>query len=125
MKIRLLSCLLLAGVCSLAHAAECAYPRPPTKTPNGLTATQEEMVAGMSAVKEYNTKVTEYLACLDEEMKVAIATAGPEAPADMIERIKANNAKKHNAAIEALEAHAAQFNEEVRTFKSRDKDKKS
>jgi hypothetical protein len=123
MKIHLLSCLLLAGICNLAHAADCVYPRPPTKTPNGLTATQEEMVAGMAAVKEYNAKVTEYLACLDEGMKVAITNAGPEAPADMIERIKANNAKKHNAAIEALEAHAAQFNEQVRTFKSRDKDK--
>jgi hypothetical protein len=124
MKIRLLSCLLLAGLCNLAQAAECAYPRPPAKTPNGLTATQEEMVAGMSTVKEYNTKVTEYLACLDEEMNAAIANAGPEAPTDLIERIKANNAKKHNAAIEALEAHAAQFNDEVRTFKARDKEKK-
>jgi hypothetical protein len=123
MKIHLLSCLLLAGASNLALAADCVYPREPKGTPNGLTATQEEMVAGMNAVKEYNAKVTEYLACLDDRMKADIASAGPEAPSSAIEQIKAINAKKHNAALEALEAHAARFNEEVRAFKSRDKEK--
>ena len=123
MRIHLLSCLLLAGAWNLAQAAECVYPREPKNTPNGLTATQEEMVAGMNAVKEYNAKVTEYLACLDERMKADIASAGPEASTAAIEQIKSINAKKHNAAIEALESHAARFNEEVRTFRSRDKDK--
>ena len=39
MKIHLLSCLLLAGACNLALAADCVYPREPKGTPNGLTAT--------------------------------------------------------------------------------------
>jgi hypothetical protein len=123
MKIRLLSCLLLMGACGLAQAADCTYPRQPTKVPDGNTATQQEMVASMAEVKEYNAQVTAYLACLDEKMNADIANAGPEAAAEVVAQIKAINAKRHNAAIEALESHAARFNQEVRTFKSRDKDK--
>jgi hypothetical protein len=79
----------------------------------------------MKAVKEYNTQVTTYLGCLEEEMKARVEAAGPDAPAEQIEQIKAIHTKRHNAAVEALEAHAARFNEQVKTFKARDKDKKS
>jgi len=123
MKIGLLSCLLLACVCSLAQAAECVYPREPASVPNGKTATKDEMVAGMTAVKEYNNQMTTYLACLDQQMNVAISNAGPEASAELIQKIKDNNVKKHNDAVATLESHAARFNEEVRAFKSRDKEK--
>ena len=123
MKIRLLSCLLLLGACGLAQAVDCTYPRTPTKVPDGNSATQQEMMAGMAEVKEYNAQVTAYLACLDEKMNADIASAGTEATPEVIAQIKSINAKRHNAAIEALESHAARFNQEVRTFKSRDKDK--
>jgi glutamate synthase domain-containing protein 2 len=123
MKIHLLSCLLLVAAGNLAQAAECVYPREPKNTPNGLTATNDEMVAGMKLVKEYNAKVTEYLACLDTQMQEALTSAGPDATAEAVGKIKSINAQRHNAAIEALESHAARFNEEVRAFKTRDKDK--
>jgi hypothetical protein len=119
-----LSCLILALACSRAQAADCVYPREPSSVPNGKTASKEEMMAGMTAVKEYNNQMTTYLACLDEQMNAAIASAGPEAKPDLIERIKTANAKRHNDAVATLEAHAARFNEEVRAFKSRDKDPK-
>ena len=108
--------LLLGGGAS----AECVYPKAPTKTPDGLTATQDEMVSGMQAVKDYNARVSEYLACLETEMNARVEAAGPNASPDQIAQIKAIHNKRHNAAVEALEAHAAQFNEQVKAFKARE-----
>jgi hypothetical protein len=120
MRIRLLSCLLLLCSGTLAQA-ECTYPRAPSDLPDGRTATQEQMVVGMKAIKDYNAQVTTYLACLDEKMNADIAAAGPDASSDVIAQIKAINAKRHNAAIEELESNAAGFNEQVRTFRAKEK----
>lgn len=121
MIIRILSGLALALSMAAAANAECSYPKEPANTPDGATATQEQMVEGMKSVKEYNGQVTAYLACLEGEMKARVDAAGPDAPAEQIEQIKAIHTKRHNAAVEALEQHAARFNEQVKTFKARDK----
>jgi hypothetical protein len=109
--------LLATGVA----AAECVYPKAPANMPDGATASEEQMVAGMKAVKEYNAQVSAYLSCLEMEMNARVEAAGPEAPADQVAQIKAIHTKRHNAAVEELEAHAARFNEQVKTYKSRDK----
>jgi hypothetical protein len=112
-----LAALMTAG----AANAECIYPKPPAKTPDGATATEEEMIAGMKAVKEYNNQVTAYLSCLEMEMNARVEAAGPDAPAEQVAQIKAIHTKRHNAAVEELEAHAARFNEQVRVYKQREK----
>jgi hypothetical protein len=119
MKIRMAAALALAGLA----VAECVYPKAPSSIPDGKTATEEEMVAGMQAVKEYNKQVSAYLNCLEMQMQTDITTAGAEATPETISQIKAINAKRHNAAVEELEAHAARFNEQVKAYKSRDKKK--
>lgn len=122
MKIQLMSGLLLAGLLSAGLAnAECVYPKAPSSMPDGATATEPEMVEGMKAVKEYNSQVTGYLNCLDMETQARIDAAGADAPADQIDQIKAIQTKRHNAAVEELEAHAARFNEQVKAYKSRAK----
>ncbi len=114
--------VLLAGVLAFSAAqAECVYPKSPDNMPDGAKATEEEMVSGMKAVKEYNNLVTAYLSCLEMEMNARIEAAGPDAPADQIGQIKAIHTKRHNAAVEELEAHAARFNEQVKAYKTRDK----
>jgi hypothetical protein len=126
MKIRIAATLLLAGLGVVATAnAECLYPKAPSSIPDGRTATEEDMVKGMKAVKEYNTQVTAYLNCLDMQMQTDISAISADSPPEKVEQIKAINAKRHNAAVEELEAYAARFNEQVKAFKTRDKDKKS
>lgn len=116
---------VLAGVLALATAnADCTYPKAPTGLPDGATATQDEMVEGMKTIKEYNNQVTTYLNCLETEMNARIEAAGPDAPADQVEQIKAIHTKRHNAAVEELESNAARFNEQVKVYKAREKDKK-
>ena len=121
MTTRILSGLALGLLLVGAANAECTYPKEPANTPDGATATQDQMVEGMKAVKEYNGAVTAYLSCLEQEMATRIEAAGPDAPAEQIEQIKAIHTKRHNAAVEALEQHAARFNEQVKAFKSREK----
>ena len=126
MKTRIASALVLAGMLTAGYAnAECVYPKAPASIPDGKTASEEEMVTGMKAVKDYNAQVTAYLSCLDMQMQTDISAAGAEAPPETIAQIKAINAKRHNAAVEELESHAARFNEQVKAFKGRDKAKKS
>jgi hypothetical protein len=126
MRRAILSGLLLAGLaCAGAVNAECIYPKQPPDIPNGAKATEAEMVAGMKSAKEYNTQVNAYLSCLDMKMETDIAAAGTQAPADQVAQLKAINAKRHNAAVDELEAHAARFNEQVKAYKARDKEKKS
>jgi len=122
---RILSGLALGLLLATAANAECTYPKEPSNMPDGATATQDQMVEGMKAVKEYNSQVTTYLSCLEQEMNARVEAAGPDAPADQIEQIKAIHTKRHNAAVDALEQQAARFNEQVKVFKARDKDKKS
>lgn len=122
MSIRVFCGLLLTGLLGAATAdAECIYPKAPASIPDGATATQDEMVAGMKAIKEYNGQVTAYLSCLEMEMNSRIEAAGPEAPPEQVEQIRAIHSKRHNAAVEELEGHAARFNEQVKTFKAREK----
>ena len=123
MTMRILSGLALGLLLATAANAECTYPKEPSNMPDGATATQDQMVEGMKAVKEYNSSVTVYLSCLEEEMNARVEAAGPDAPAEQIEQIKAIHTKRHNAAVEALEQQAARFNEQVKVFKARDKDK--
>jgi len=112
---------LLACLAAATASADCSYPKSPTGLPDGGTATQEEMLGGMKAIKEYNAQVTTYLECLESEMNTRIEAAGPDAPADQVEQIKAIHNKRHNAAVEELESTAARFNEQVKVFKAREK----
>lgn len=113
----LLASLLAAG----AASAACSYPKVPSGLPDGATATEDEMVGGMKAIKEYNSQVSTYLECLETEMNTRIEAAGPDAPADQVEQIKTIHTKRHNAAVEELEATAARFNEQVKVYKAREK----
>ena len=112
---------LLASLAAATASADCTYPKAPSGLPDGATATQEQMVGGMKAIKEYNSSVTTYLTCLESEMNTRIESAGSDAPADQVEQIKAIHNKRHNAAVEELESTAARFNEQVKVFKAREK----
>lgn len=104
-----IACLALSG----AAQAECAFPKAPASIPDGKTASEADMLAAMNAFKAYNEEVTAFGACLDEEAgNKAIGSA-------QLMQLKTMKAKKHNAAIEELQAKAKLFNEQVRIFKAR------
>lgn len=98
-------------------ALACDYPEH-TTIPNGKSATKDEMVAGQRGVKKFMADMEEYLACIEEEDKQD--RAGIEEPDPIVDAQRDEMlVKKHNAAVEDMEKVAAQFNDEVRTYKAR------
>lgn len=113
----------ISASCSLAisffvpAALACDYPKR-VEIPNGKTATKEEMVVGQKGVKKFMADMERYLACIedeDKEMRAGIEQPDPIVEAQRDEML----VKKHNAAVDDMEKVAAQFNEEVRSYKTR------
>lgn len=91
---------------SASAAANCELPSPPSRIPDGSSATEQEMVAAMRTLKQYNDDVAEYTKCLEFEGKR--------------NRITVDDQVKHrDLALNTLATVAAQFNEQVRRFKAR------
>jgi hypothetical protein len=99
--------------------ADCSYPPPPAKLPDGNTATMQEMLEAKTAVTQYNKDINAYVACIKLEHETAVTTAGdkltPEQKADM-EKMEV---QKNNAAVDQLQSVADRFNEQVRIYKAK------
>ena len=122
MKVRVFAIAAAAAAVatfSATASADCIYPKTPDSAPNGSTATEDEMVAGMKAFKKYDAEVNAYLSCLDMEASSRITEAGDNA--DQVKQIKLMAAKKHNAAIDELQARADEFNAQLRAYKTKHK----
>jgi len=98
---------------SIAAHADCTYPKAPAAMPDGKTASEDEMIEAMKAFKAYNDEVNSFGACLDQETKTKAAGTA------QIMQLKTLQMKKHNAAIDELQAKAKLFNEQVRLYKAR------
>ena len=113
-----------AALSAGAAYADCPYPAPPDKLPDGASATLQEMLAGQKTVADYNKAINDYVACIDKALDDSISSAGdklkPEQKADM-QRVEA---QKHNAAIDQLQTVADRFNEQVKVFKAKSADAK-
>jgi len=77
--------------------------------PDGSAASEAEMVATQSDVKQYMASVEGYLICLNAEAKAL----GPDITEDEI-RIRD---MRHNAAVDEMNTLAADFNAQIRSFK--------
>lgn len=109
--LRILAIVSLA--LSLTAQAECPFPKAPASVPDGKTASEAEMVAAMNAFKAYNDEVTAFGTCLEQETKDRSAGTA------QLMQLKTMQAKKHNAAVDELQAKAKLFNEQVRIYKAR------
>ncbi len=95
--------------------AECSFPKAPT-APDGKSSSEPDMIAAMTAFKQYNADVDAYVACLDAETADKVKEAGG---AGAIMQIKAMQSKKKSSATDERQVKVDAFNEQVRAFKSR------
>jgi len=119
----LLALPLLMALGAGAHAA-CVYPQAPQSLPNGSKSTKEEMLAAQAQVKEYSKTVQEvYLPCLESEKTESIAALDNMDPdyTGKKANIETLHAKKHNAALDELQAVATRFNEEIKAYSAAQK----
>jgi polyisoprenoid-binding protein YceI len=105
-----LALMVLAAFLAPAAQAACEYPAD-VKIPEGKSASQEEITAASAAVKKYLADMETYTGCLDAE--VAALPAEQQTP-----EVKAMHVKRYNAAVDAMEATANAFNEQLRAFKA-------
>jgi hypothetical protein len=116
MKTASLFAAILALGLSGTAIAECAYPKAPAAIPNGKTAAEAEMVDAMKQFKQYDTDVTAYITCLQQEVKQKQEDG---ASISTVMQLKSLQSKKQNTALEEQQAKTAKFNEQIRAFKSR------
>ena len=109
----------LLALSAAAEAATCVYPQAPQSLPNGASATKEEMLAAQALVKEYAKNVQEsYLPCLDQDQAEQLAALDPADPqlAEKKGAVEAIHAKKHNSALDELQALVDRWNVEKKAF---------
>jgi hypothetical protein len=119
----LYSIALIAALAAGNAYAACTYPAPPAKLPDGATATREEMLAGKKLVTEFDNAIGEYNTCLQKEADEAVAKLTGEDKEKEAKKAEIQKMadQKHNAAVEADEAIATRFNEQLRAFNAKNK----
>ena len=89
-------------------------------TPQGDSATRDEMVAGKKAVQTYIGNMESYLACIEAEEAQAMIALGDVDDETRKQRTDLFN-KKYNAAVEEMNLVAEEFNIQLRAFNARKK----
>jgi hypothetical protein len=106
-QIWLLTVLVAAfTMTSPAHSADCFLPAAPSKTPDGKTASEQEMQSALETVQRYKADVETYLKCLEFALRQGELRSSEEA-------------RLHNNAVDTLQGVANKFNAQVKNFKAR------
>jgi hypothetical protein len=111
---------------NVAAEAACVYPQAPQALPNGSSASKDEMLAAQGLIKEYVKSVQEtYLPCLDKERTDAAAALDNMDPEFTQKKasLDAIHAKKHNAALDELQALVDRWNVEKKAYSDKQADK--
>jgi hypothetical protein len=102
-------CLSLIALYAAQAQAACTYPED-MQVPDGSSASEAAMLDGQKMVKQYMADMEAYLDCIDAE---ASSREEEQTPEQM-----ALDTKRYNSAVDAMEAVAADFNDQVRAFKA-------
>lgn len=112
-KFMMTAVLGIAFAVSNPAAAACEYPSD-VAMPDGAKASSDEMNAASGVVKKYLAEMEGYLACLDaEEAALPVEQQTTDT--------KAMHIKRHNAAVDAMDAAAARFNDQIKAYKAANK----
>jgi hypothetical protein len=109
----------LLALSAAAQSATCVYPQAPQALPNGATATKDEMLAAQTVVKDYAKNVQEvYLPCLTKDQEEQLAALDPADPklSEKKASVETIHAKKHNSALDELQALVDRWNVEKKAF---------
>ena len=119
MKIR--TAFFTLSLLALPVNAVIACDAPPAPiVPDGDSASLEEMVAAQAGIKTFQASNAEYLKCVDEQMATEknLEDEGDEGAQERY----ALAAADYNAAVSREEQVAADFNAEIRAYKSANPD---
>jgi hypothetical protein len=106
----LASSLYLLG----SPAIACDYPERPG-IPDGATTSKDELLAAKDAVQSFIAAVDDYLTCLENEEKMAVAALDSPSKEELQRRDEMIN-KKFDAANEEKVLVGEQFNQQIRAY---------
>ena len=115
MKTQTASLLLALTLAPAGAAQACDAPVTPA-SPDGGSATLEEMIAAQGDVKAFQEANAEYLECVDSQMSVEQASID-EGDESAKERF-ALAAADYNAAVSREEQVAGDFNAAIKAYKA-------
>ena len=115
----LIAAAALAAVMAGPLYADCPYPAPPGKIPDGNTASLDEMMAVKKQVSDYDAAIGTYLDCIKQEHQDAVAKAGTKLTDKQRDDLENMETSRHNAAVAQLQGIADRFNEQVRAYKAK------
>lgn len=111
-----------------ALSVACEYPERPT-LPDGNTAAKDEMIAAQKAVKGFLASIDEYLTCIEQEEKAAVAAMelDPDSEEDQetLRRRDELLTKRFDAANEEKFMFGENWNQQVRAYNAARKANKS
>jgi hypothetical protein len=99
--------------------ADCPYPAPPDKIPDGNTATLSEMMVVKKQIADYDASINAYLDCIKKETDDAVARGGDKMSDKQKEDLQHMETSRQNAAVAKLQDIADRFNEQVRVYKAK------
>jgi hypothetical protein len=117
------SLALVAALAAGQAYGACTYPADPGALPDGNVASKDEMLAAKKKVTEFDKAIMAYTDCLKKEHEETL-TKSTDLTDDQKKQMQTMVDQKHNAAVEADEALAARFNEQLRAFNAKAKEKK-
>jgi hypothetical protein len=113
------------AVAMQASAAGCSYPKAPDKIPDGTTASKEDMIAGMKAMRAYNDLIKQYTDCLKSEHDDQVAKIDPSVAADkkaaQTAELDKVLAQKNDAAVDEAQAVTGRFNDQIKAYNAKHK----
>jgi hypothetical protein len=115
----LIATAALAALTAAPIYADCPYPTPPEKIPDGNSASLNDMVAVKKAISEYDAAIGVYLDCIKQEHSDAVAKAGDKLTDKQKADLDRIETQRHNAAVAQLQSVADRFNEQVRVYKAK------
>lgn len=119
--------MLVAIVMPLAAAADmpdCEKPQKKVTVPDGVSASQDEMLEAKSAVETFVKAGQLYLNCVSEEISEVRAEAAETAGAqvenieDAVSEAEQELVQLHDEMVTEMEAVASAFNQELREYNS-------
>jgi len=101
-----------------AHGAlACTYPDRPT-IPDGATASKDELLAAKAGIQEFMAEVDEYLMCIENVEKAAVAEMDNPAPEELQRRDEMLS-QRFDAANEEKALLGEQFNQQIRAYNAK------
>ncbi len=99
--------------------ADCPYPPPPDKIPDGNTASLDDMLGAKKAVAAYDAAIGSYLDCIKQEHQDALAKGGDKLTDKQKQDLDHMETSRHNAAVAQLQTIADRVNEQIRVYKAK------